>query len=167
MSGRIGEDRGRFAIERRAGDTPTQLRVIESIERAVAEGRRFPPTEEALERLLDGARRDDGLPSRKMLARLQILAKGCGLSRDDRLDLAHVILGREVESWSELSLGEAKRLTDALEGFAFVVHLQAEQGRRWRYGRCPADPCPMREPGFVGKPEDPEVETAVEEPGRG
>lgn len=137
---------GRYSIERRRGDSESQLRVIEAIERAVAEGRRFPPSEEALARLLDAARRDDGLPSRPMLQRLQILAKACALSRADRLDLAFVLLGRELESWNELTAGEAKRLSDAMEGFAYIAHLQAEQGRRWRYGRCPAEPCPMRTP---------------------
>lgn len=144
---RIHEDgRGRFAIERRRGDTESMLRVIGAIERQVWEGQRLPPSEEALARILDSARRDDGMPTTKQLQRLQVLAKACALSREERLDLAYVLLGRELKSWNELTLREAQRISDALEGFAYVAHLQAEQGRRWRYGSCPAQPCPMRSP---------------------
>ena len=140
------DSRGRFSIERRRGDSESQLRVIAAIEAQVERGERLAPSEEALGRILDAARRDDGLPSSKQIQRLQVLAKACALSREERLDLSCVILGRELRSWSELTLREAQRMSDALEGFAYVAHLQAEQGRRWRYGRCPAEVCPMRSP---------------------
>lgn len=137
---------GRWKIERRQGDTDSQTRIIEALERQVNDGLRLPPSDDALTRMLNAARRDDGMPSEPQIRRLQVLAKNCALTRPERLDLTHVLLGREVRSWNELTAGEAQRLSDAMEGFAYIAFLQAEQGRRWRYGACPAQPCPMRSP---------------------
>lgn len=47
-----------------------------------------------------------------------------GLSRDDRLGLAEVLLRRDVTSWTELSEDQLVRLLDALEGYALVAHLR-------------------------------------------
>lgn len=140
------DSRGRWRARRLETDTPSVLRMLTAIEAQVAEGRRFSPHETVLAKMIDSARRDDGMASDAQLRRLQVLAQRCGLSRQDRLDLADVMLKRDqpVETWKGLTLREAQTLSDALEGFAYIAHLQAEQGRRWRYGRCPAEVCPMR-----------------------
>lgn len=140
------DGQGRWRARRLQEDTPSVLRMLSAIEAQVEEGRRHPPHETVLAKMVDAARRDDGMASDAQLRRLQVLAQRCALSRQDRLDLADVMLRRDqpVTTWKGLTLREAQTLSDALEGFAFVAHLQAEQGRRWRYGRCPASPCPMR-----------------------
>lgn len=140
------DGRGRWRARRLDTDTPSVLRMLSAIEAQVEEGRRHPPHEAVLTKMVDAARRDDGMASDAQLRRLQTLASKCALSRDDRMELADVLLRRDqpVTTWNGLTLREAQTLSDALEGFAYIAHLQAEQGRRWRYGRCPASPCPMR-----------------------
>lgn len=147
MSGRGYRDsKDRWRAERRAGDTPSVTRMLDRLEADVREGRRWAPTDEVLDRLCDQALRDDGMASDAQLRRLQVLASKCGLARAERLELADVMLRRSepVTTWKGLTTAEARTLSDALEGFAFIAHLQAEQGRRWRYGSCSAQPCPMR-----------------------
>jgi len=51
------------------------------------------------------------------------------LSRDDRIELARVVTGREeVGSWSHLSDGEVEKVLDSLAGFVFVSWLLCERG---------------------------------------
>lgn len=140
------DGRGRWRARRLDTDTPSVLRMLSAIEAQVEEGRRHPPHETVLTKMIDAARRDDGMASDAQLKRLQTLASKCGLSRQDRLDIADVLLKRAepVTTWKGLTLREAEILSAALEGFALIAWQQAEQGRRWRYGRCPASPCPMR-----------------------
>lgn len=52
-----------------------------------------------------------------------VLASEAGLTRDDRLDLAEVLLRRDVGSWKELDVDDLARLLDALKGYQFIAHL--------------------------------------------
>lgn len=140
------DDQGRWRVRVAPGEPEHVHDVVVQLERSVAAGERLAPSPAVLARLLDTARRDAGFPSQRMLAALQIRAQQAGLTRDDRLQLAEVLLRRDVDSWRDLTLADAQTLMAALEGFALIAHLQAEQGRRWRYGRCPAAVCPMRDP---------------------
>lgn len=46
----------------------------------------------------------------------------------DRHDLAGFILGRPVDTWTDLTPDEWGRLLDALTGYHAVVHLRNERG---------------------------------------
>lgn len=50
-----------------------------------------------------------------------------GLDRGDRINVATVLLNREVESYRDLSPHELSRLRDALEGAALVCQIQMER----------------------------------------
>ena len=54
-------------------------------------------------------------------------AKTYGLSRQDRLDLAEMILRRDVTSWKDLDEDQLTRMLDALEGFSLISHLLSTQ----------------------------------------
>lgn len=45
-----------------------------------------------------------------------------GLTREDRIGLAEMILRRDVDSWKTLTEPELDRLLDAFEGFALITH---------------------------------------------
>lgn len=51
------------------------------------------------------------------------LAADLGLDRDDRIELARVLLWRDITSWGQLSDSQVARILDALEGFTLVAHL--------------------------------------------
>lgn len=51
------------------------------------------------------------------------LAGKYGLTREERLDLAELVLRKDVRSWAYLSDGDMGRLVDTLEGHALVQHL--------------------------------------------
>lgn len=129
------DGQGRWRVALRDDDLPGVRDVADRLERAVAEERRLPPHDAALRKMMDTARGDAGQVTRELMALLQQRAAQCALSRQDRIDLAEVILRRDVTTWSSLTVGEARRLIDAMEGFAYIAHLQAEQGRKWRYER--------------------------------
>lgn len=46
-----------------------------------------------------------------------------GLTRQDRLDLAEMLLRRDISTWKDLDDDDMTRLLDALEGFGLVSHL--------------------------------------------
>ena len=49
------------------------------------------------------------------------LAKRLGMSRDERIELAQMLLADEaIESWSDLTDPQALRLLDGLEGFVLI-----------------------------------------------
>lgn len=52
------------------------------------------------------------------------------LSPQDRIDLAEMLLWRDVSSWNDLGQDELVRLLDSLEGFALVSHLLRDQEAR-------------------------------------
>lgn len=137
------DDHGRWHIQRAPDDTPAVIEVLARLEADVAAGNRLPPSAAVLGKFVDSARRDDNLPSRNMLTSL-IKANQAGLTRDDRLELAQVILRDGITSWNQLDNTDCRRLHDALDGFAYVAHLHIEKGMTTRYGACPAVGCPMR-----------------------
>lgn len=51
------------------------------------------------------------------------------LSRGDRIELATVLLDRNVDSYNDLSLDELHRVRDALEGAALVCQFQLQRKR--------------------------------------
>ncbi len=61
-----------------------------------------------------------------------MLAKRLRLPREDRIQLAEVLLWKDVASWKDLSDDDIQRLLDAFEGYALISHLrtQQEQPRR-------------------------------------
>ena len=52
-----------------------------------------------------------------------LLVKEIGLSREDRIDLASMLLRRTVKSWTELDEAQYIRILDALEGYQLIGHL--------------------------------------------
>lgn len=138
------DEHGRWHIQRAPDDTPAVLEVLARLEADVAAGNRLPPPATVLNKFVDSARRDDGLPTRNMLTSLIIKATQAGLTRDDRLEVAEVVLRRDVRSWKDLSNDDCRRLHDALDGFGYIAHLLIEKGMTTRYGACPAVGCPMR-----------------------
>lgn len=54
------------------------------------------------------------------------------LSRGERIEVATVLLNRNVESFRDLSAVEVSRLRDALEGAALVCNIQIEKRRGQR-----------------------------------
>ena len=71
---------------------------------------------------------------------MMALARHIGLSRDERMELARVLLWRDVTSWKTLDEGQVNRMLDALEGWEKVDWLL-----RHRTGRS-SDPEPDRTP---------------------
>ena len=51
------------------------------------------------------------------------IAKRLGLTRDDRLGLASMILLRDIESWKPLTEADFQRLADALRGYELIDSL--------------------------------------------
>lgn len=51
------------------------------------------------------------------------LAKQLRLTRDDRIELARVLLWEDVESWRDLTDDQIRRLLDAMEGHVFLMHI--------------------------------------------
>jgi hypothetical protein len=52
--------------------------------------------------------------------KLFVLADQIGLTRDERIEIARVILWRDVVSWKELDDQQVDRMLDVLEGFIVV-----------------------------------------------
>lgn len=46
-----------------------------------------------------------------------------GLERSERLEIAEMILRRDVTSFTQLDEAELQRVLDALEGFGLVAHV--------------------------------------------
>jgi hypothetical protein len=54
--------------------------------------------------------------------KLFVLADEIGLSREERIEFARVLLWRDITSWGNLGEQQVDRLLDALEGYIFVTH---------------------------------------------
>lgn len=139
-------DDGRWRVVVREDDPAEVRTVIARLEADVAEGTRMPPGPKALDGMLDSARRDSGRPTANMMKRLQALANSCAMSRDDRLELAEVLLRRDITSWNDLTNREAQLLAAGMEGFAYICHLQAREGKRWREERAAKSAAAGRKP---------------------
>jgi hypothetical protein len=66
-------------------------------------------------------------PARQRRRKAHMMCDKYGFVREDRLELARVLLWRDVESWTDLDDAEISRLLDALEGFAFVHWLMTNR----------------------------------------
>jgi hypothetical protein len=53
------------------------------------------------------------------------LCDECGLDRDERLELAEVLLNTDVVSYKHLDQEQVGRLLDALRGYQYVARLHA------------------------------------------
>ncbi len=60
--------------------------------------------------------------------KLFLLAKEIGLRREERIDLAQIVLRRDIVSWKELDDAQVCRMLDALEGYQYVVELFRQRG---------------------------------------
>lgn len=63
---------------------------------------------------------------RNMVACLAICGK-FSLDRQDRLEVAQVLLDRNLDSFNDLSPAELSRVRDALEGAVLVAHIQIQR----------------------------------------
>lgn len=50
------------------------------------------------------------------------MAKELRYTREERLELAEMLLKRDCASWESLSEADIARLVDAMEGFALIHH---------------------------------------------
>lgn len=62
---------------------------------------------------------DVGTPSARR-RKLFVLSDQIGLDRDERIEIARVILWRDITSWGNLDDAQVDRLLDVLEGYAVV-----------------------------------------------
>lgn len=60
---------------------------------------------------------------RKLFLKAMKYADTYGLNRDDRIELARVLLWRDVTSWKNLTEDQLLRILDSLEGYLLVTHL--------------------------------------------
>lgn len=70
---------------------------------------------------------DEGLSQSAARRKVYQRAKELGLSRDERLHLAEILLRRDVRSWSDLDEAQVLRLLDAIEGFELIVELARQR----------------------------------------
>lgn len=56
-----------------------------------------------------------------------MLADELGFTRADRLELAEILLRRDVSSWKQLDESQYDRLLDAFEGWGLIGHLLGER----------------------------------------
>lgn len=63
---------------------------------------------------------------RNMVACFAICGK-FSLTRGERLEIASVLLDRNLDSFNDLSKAELSRVRDALEGAVLVAHIQIER----------------------------------------
>lgn len=60
------------------------------------------------------------------------IANSFDLSKAHRLEIASVLLDRNIESWNDLDHVELGRVRDALEGALLVAHIHVERQRGQR-----------------------------------
>lgn len=125
-----GADRSQWRIE--VSDEPQAvLDGAKMLTEQVQAGMRGIPSEGVLQAWLKSARaqgaRDDNRPTDAMRKALHAMANDLLLDRDDRLALAEVTLDRDIESWSELTYEEARRLLDKMSGYVEVRHLRQQK----------------------------------------
>ena len=68
---------------------------------------------------------NDGRLARRK--KLFVMAAQLGLLRDERIELASMILRRDMTSWKDLTDEQVIRLLDAMEGYAFITYMKMDQ----------------------------------------
>jgi len=63
-------------------------------------------------------------PAERRRRKLYVLSDELGLTREDRIDLASMLLRRTMASWSELDEDQVIRILDALEGHQLLTELE-------------------------------------------
>lgn len=66
----------------------------------------------------------------KQRKRLFACAGELGFDRQERIDLAQVILGRELTSWSHVTDEEADRLVDCFDGYDKITYILTSRFRQ-------------------------------------
>lgn len=112
-----------------SGDEPPEVHSAAGIITAeVQRGARGKPRTATLLAGLRNARneakRNNGEPSDPMRKAMHALARELELTRADRLDLAEMVLERDIESWGELSWDDAIKLLTAMNGYIYIRHLR-------------------------------------------
>jgi hypothetical protein len=73
---------------------------------------------------------DDEDRRRTKLTKAMTYARRYELDRDDRLQLAQVLLWRDITSWKDLTEEQLTRILDCMEGYALINHLRWQKGHR-------------------------------------
>jgi hypothetical protein len=68
-----------------------------------------------------------GAPQSKRLRKLYAVAKEIGLTDDERIDLAQMVLRRDITSWGQLDETQVCRLLDCIEGYQLISELEAQR----------------------------------------
>lgn len=71
---------------------------------------------------------EPGSPEARRL-KLFSLADHLGMSRDERLEIAKLVLHRDVTTWKNLEIGQVNRLLDALEGAVAMDEIRRQRVR--------------------------------------
>lgn len=50
-----------------------------------------------------------------------------GMTRDERISLAQMVLRRDITSWTQLDEEQMGRMLDCLEGYGLITHLVSER----------------------------------------
>lgn len=113
-------------------DEPEEVRqALAAIQEQVRAGVRGRPSVTSLNVFIRQANaraaRADGRPTDGMRKAMFATANELKLSRDDRLELAEMILNRECDTWGSLDIDEAGKLLTAMNGYILIRHLRRNQ----------------------------------------
>lgn len=56
-------------------------------------------------------------------------AKSIGLTREERIDLAQILLRRDITSWKQLDEAQVVRMLDAIEAAELILELMRQKGQ--------------------------------------
>ena len=113
-------------------DEPDEVRqacaaITDQVQRGIRGKPRTATLLAALKASRAEAKRNNGEPSDAMRRALFALANEVQLNRQDRLDLAELVLDRDIESWSDLTYDEALKLLTSMNGYLWVRHLRTRR----------------------------------------
>jgi hypothetical protein len=63
----------------------------------------------------------------RSVRKLYCTAKEIGLTDDERMDLATLVLRRDVTSWKQLDEAQVLRMLDAIEGYSLISELMRQR----------------------------------------
>lgn len=113
-------------------DEPDEVKeAMAVIAQQVRDGMRGRPSTATLQEFVRQANaraaKNDGRPTDRMRKALHAQANELLLDRDDRLELAEMILEREVDSWGSFSFDDASKLLTAMKGYTLIRHLRTRR----------------------------------------